>query len=350
MARAGVSYFDVAQAAEALKHRGQNPTVDRVLAHLGTGSKSTLAPLLKRWKGEQGDGTDTGSLPGDVVATVKGLHERLQQGAEEQIRQAEAEYRSRAAELQGQLSEAQHTIRQLQAGQADLQQRLEALQDDNTALRTDNEVERITAAKLETQLDESTDRLGDTKDTIEAQKQELGQVRTHLEHYQNSVAEERQQERAQLQSTQTQWENRLQVLSQQLEAATSRYRTLETAKQQTEANLAQLREVSDQAKQDTQALQLEAARKDEALKQQTSGAAALRKQLATLDAGREAIATELAESKSAHRLLEQEAASLKQQYSEVHDKLNRLTDENRRIAEEKAILTGQLKQIRSDQK
>ena len=46
MARAGVTYHDVAKAAEAIKTQGQEPTVDRVREHMGTGSKSTIAPLL----------------------------------------------------------------------------------------------------------------------------------------------------------------------------------------------------------------------------------------------------------------------------------------------------------------
>ena len=46
MARAGVTYHDVAKAAEAIKSQRQEPTVDRVREHLGTGSKSTIAPLL----------------------------------------------------------------------------------------------------------------------------------------------------------------------------------------------------------------------------------------------------------------------------------------------------------------
>ncbi|GGZ80154.1 DNA-binding protein [Paraglaciecola sp. Hal342] len=53
MARAGVTYHDIAKAAEAIKTHGQEPTVDRVREHLGTGSKSTIAPLLKRWRSDR---------------------------------------------------------------------------------------------------------------------------------------------------------------------------------------------------------------------------------------------------------------------------------------------------------
>ena len=51
MARAGIIYSHVAKAAAALVAEGKNPTVDTIRAALGdTGSKSTIAPLLKRWK------------------------------------------------------------------------------------------------------------------------------------------------------------------------------------------------------------------------------------------------------------------------------------------------------------
>ena len=66
MARAGVTYHDVAKAAEAIKSQRQEPTVDRVREHLGTGSKSTIAPLLKRWRSDNGEAVDTGGLPNDL--------------------------------------------------------------------------------------------------------------------------------------------------------------------------------------------------------------------------------------------------------------------------------------------
>lgn len=55
MARAGVTYHDVAKAAATIKTQGQEPTVDRVREHLGTGSKSTIAPAaealaIRKWR------------------------------------------------------------------------------------------------------------------------------------------------------------------------------------------------------------------------------------------------------------------------------------------------------------
>lgn len=53
MGRLGIAYSDVATAAEQLKKQKLNPTVDAVRSALGTGSKSTIVPYLKRWRATQ---------------------------------------------------------------------------------------------------------------------------------------------------------------------------------------------------------------------------------------------------------------------------------------------------------
>jgi len=92
MARAGVTYHDISKAAEAIKTQGQEPTVDRVREHLGTGSKSTIAPLLKRWRSDNGEAAAVSGLPNDLVEVVKALHERVQQMADHRIEQASQEF------------------------------------------------------------------------------------------------------------------------------------------------------------------------------------------------------------------------------------------------------------------
>ena len=47
MARAGVNYIHVAKAAEAIKERGLEPTVDRVREQLGTGRHRPITTILK---------------------------------------------------------------------------------------------------------------------------------------------------------------------------------------------------------------------------------------------------------------------------------------------------------------
>ncbi|MCK5923638.1 MAG: DNA-binding protein, partial [Methylococcales bacterium] len=197
MARAGVTYLEVTRAAETIQQQGQNPTVDRVLAHLGTGSKSTLGPLLKRWKSENAGTADTGKLPDDVLMAVKDVHDRLQQDANDTIKQAEDACAATVAELQTQISQAARTSEQLKTQNLVLEEQLKTQQADNQTLRRALERAHIEAVKQEVALSHTTTHLTDTKAALKEQKQENQRIQTHFEHYQTSVAEDRQQDREQ---------------------------------------------------------------------------------------------------------------------------------------------------------
>ena len=54
MARPGVSYHDVSNAAAQLVASGKNPTIEHIRVILGTGSNSTLGAHLRAWKENQG--------------------------------------------------------------------------------------------------------------------------------------------------------------------------------------------------------------------------------------------------------------------------------------------------------
>ena len=72
MARAGILYSHVAKAAAQLTAAGKNATVDTVREALGgTGSKSTIAPMLKQWKAQH---------EGEVAAAQRGedRHRRVE--------------------------------------------------------------------------------------------------------------------------------------------------------------------------------------------------------------------------------------------------------------------------------
>ena len=102
MARAGVTAFDVAKAARQLVEQGQAPTVDTVRAVLGTGSKSTIAPLLKAWKAQQAGtlAAAESGLPSDLVAVVKGLYTGMQRQADERIEDSQAQAQQAIAAAQ----------------------------------------------------------------------------------------------------------------------------------------------------------------------------------------------------------------------------------------------------------
>ncbi len=112
MARSGVLYVHVASAAARLVANGHNPAIDSIRAALGgTGSKSTIAPLLKRWKAAH-PGTVAQAelgLPSELVLAVKDVYEKVQTQAAlqvEQAEQAEQLHQAATAALQEQLQQA----------------------------------------------------------------------------------------------------------------------------------------------------------------------------------------------------------------------------------------------------
>lgn len=92
MARLGVTYTDVANAANHLLGQNRAPTIELIRNVLGTGSTTTIANHLRQWRLEQ-DGTTSVAakeqLPQEFIALMKGLWQRIQAHAAEQITQAQ---------------------------------------------------------------------------------------------------------------------------------------------------------------------------------------------------------------------------------------------------------------------
>ena len=84
MARAGVNYHDVAQAAVELKAKGLRPTVDRIREFLGTGSKSTPRRCLSDGEPTRGIWRYTGPPSRTCRRIEINSHERVQQLADNQ--------------------------------------------------------------------------------------------------------------------------------------------------------------------------------------------------------------------------------------------------------------------------
>ncbi len=345
MARSGVTYLDVAKAAEAIRSLGQNPTVDRVLAHLGTGSKSTLAPLLKQWKSSQEQTAEPSGLPAEVIEAVKALHERLQHNAEHTVEQAKQTFQSHSAELKHQLAEAESRLETLHGQHRGLEKRARKLEDENATLKAEYEVVRIRAAKLEIERSAAQTRLSETQCRLQDQKQEIHQVREHFEHYQYQMAEELRHERDRGQTTQQRLEHQLNELTQHLHRELKRIDALEAANHDVESIAERLRQDLDQARQDQHALELEAVKQDEAINTLKANKKTLEKRLGALEAECETLTQSNRALEMSNQHLEQRTAQLVQQLSDTADRLTQATQENRQLLQEKADLQGQVKQL-----
>lgn len=345
MARAGVTYHDVVKAAEAVKAQGQEPTVDRVREHLGTGSKSTIAPLLKRWRSDNGEAADIGGLPNDLIEVVKSLHERVQQLADHRIEQARQEFEALNEEHRKELTNANNTIAQLTARQQDLGDQIARITEEKRLQDKSLEEVRVSLVKAESQRDEALARTNDLKESVSELKQENRDIRDHFEHYQQRTAEDRQQEREQFRMVNQGLKDQIQDLQHRLTQAEL------SSSELFDAN-AQLQRNADELKQANAALNSDLNGKVDDirnLKRDLEGALAksreyqhkneqLSEKIASLTGKKANVDKELA-------VLSQALEATKTELKTTQEKVEYLTDENKVILQEKAVIQGQFKQL-----
>lgn len=71
MARKGITYDQVANAAAAIKARGNEPTIAAIRVEVGgEGSYTTISTHLARWRVEEMDRVDTRDLPPEVETAM----------------------------------------------------------------------------------------------------------------------------------------------------------------------------------------------------------------------------------------------------------------------------------------
>lgn len=88
MARLGVTYQDIATAANQILGQGKQPTIELVRNHLKTGSSTTIANHLRQWRAERDSSLSIAKdegLPPELVSMVKALWQKLQTEADNKI-------------------------------------------------------------------------------------------------------------------------------------------------------------------------------------------------------------------------------------------------------------------------
>lgn len=198
MGRAGILYSHVAKAAAALVADGKNPTVDTIRVALGdTGSKSTIAPLLKRWKAEHQETileADLG-MPAELLQAVKNVYEKMRADINEQLEQAQTTH-------QEQIAAASEHVQQINAEKiefgkinTELRSELEVISSDLKQLQSDYHAATVTLSAAQAENIGLNQRLADRATEINAMNQQLNQTRKQFEHYQEAIARQRSEDR-----------------------------------------------------------------------------------------------------------------------------------------------------------
>lgn len=345
MARAGVTYHDVAKAAEAIKNRRQEPTVDRVREQLGTGSKSTIAPLLKRWRSHNGEAADVSGLPNDLVEVVKALHERVQQMADHRIEQARQEFEALNEELRKELTNANNTIAQLTARQQDLGDQIARFTEEKRLQDKSLEEARVSLVKAESQRDEALARANDLKGSVSELKQENRNIRDHFEHYQQRTAEDRQHERDQFRMVNRGLKDQIQDLQHRLAQAELRSSELFDANAQLQRNANELKQANAALNSDLNGKIEDIQNLKNELEEALTKSRKYQHKNDQLAENMVMLTTQKADVDKQVAVLSQALGAAKAELKTTQDKVAFLTDENKVILQEKAMIQGQFKQL-----
>jgi chromosome segregation ATPase len=255
MGRPGIDYSQVTKAALTLLDRGENPTVDGVRAVLGSGSKSTIAPLLKRWKDElTGTANAAGDrIPRDLLDAVQRLYEETRQRFDEALATTKQEAQSRIGELENVVSTITAQLAQCSALCDARTQELDRASDDLASLRRQLDVEQVEREKHALVQALLEQHLAERHADVAKLQEQLNLGRQQFEHFQAATQSrwEKERERSDAQLAEATHATRLlrEQLSQaqtEVAAANARYEQLSNAHNQLTAEHAKQRDAAEE--------------------------------------------------------------------------------------------------------
>lgn len=220
----GITQDQVNAAADAILGAGENPTVDKVRAALGTGSPNTVTRMLDVWRNHLGERLRQLSalpeLPLPVGQAMMGLWQLATEHASQAIAARFAEERAAletarntlAAERQTWVArlEAAETERARTLAAKDLAEHacstLDAQLQDSHALRADLAQQRD---RLQAQCDQLSAELQGLRGQLVEQQQTAAAERARQESYVRNIEDRAHQEVDRLRQETKQWQQRL---------------------------------------------------------------------------------------------------------------------------------------------
>ena len=199
MARLGISYDDVAAAAASLHIAQKSITVDSIREALGsTGSKSTIAPLLKRWRTLQQNAGEAlpSSLPPALLQAVTAINTQVQADADARIAALTTTHEETVTELRTRLHEADTLIEKQAAESENLKGQLAEFKTHSETLQSHISDLKIAIVKVEAESEGLTLRLAGSSQHIQQLQDQLEKARAQFDHYQTTTAAQRNEERS----------------------------------------------------------------------------------------------------------------------------------------------------------
>lgn len=171
MSRPGISYNDVATAAQQLSDQAKNPTIEQIRLLLGTGSSTTIAYHLRRWKEARTSSsheTTNKHIPFELTSAIKGVWEQLAQHAEEKVFKLDEKHQQTLTEIQQELQKYKTNNQRwqqmyhqwanekatLEHDKLNYQEEIISLKHDNTGLTAKIDAQHLQLTEKQQRIDE----------------------------------------------------------------------------------------------------------------------------------------------------------------------------------------------------
>jgi len=258
MARVGITRKDVEQARDAVLARGARPSIDAVRIELGnTGSKSTIHRYLQDIVRNEGTRLDDEQLLSDTLKTaVVSLAGQLRSEAQAIIEAAQEKHDQATEKARTQLSEME---RAFTAGRKANERLSEELAGERNAHKFTQETlhqEQVRIGELTTENQALTVRLDEHEQHIESLEEKHRHARDSLDHYRQSVKDQRDQDQRRHEAQVQQLQAEIRQQGQTLSAKQNEVTQVSRDNARLAAELADLHSQEHQAQQDLKAASL----------------------------------------------------------------------------------------------
>ncbi len=236
MARPGITYLEVAQAATTLQQKGESPTIDKVRRALGTGSNTTIAGFLKKWRTEHQPAVSAltkTTLPSELLTQLQSLWDALKDKANERTEQLEREHVQQIDEHQQIIQSLTKQLQTVEKERDHLSQANTALQQQLESFHQQQVQEREAHQQMLIRMEEQRQRLSDKESAIKDLKEQTQHIQQNLDHFRESSRQQREELILQYDAAQAELKQQSHHLTQQLENERSRtqQQALENEKQ-----------------------------------------------------------------------------------------------------------------------
>jgi hypothetical protein len=350
MARPGVTYLDVSNAAQKLVAAGRPPTIETIRIALGTGSNSTLGAHLRTWKSKQDQTQQVATkenIPAELVSALKGVWERVMNQSEDRIQSIQEE-------TQQELVALKQEVKRLQKDNAHWQQQYQQTKQERDGFAHEKAAVEQLFSNAKIEIATSTEKLSsfaqhnkEKQAHIDELHRQNQQVQANLEHYRNASLEQRMADQQRHEQQQKQLEQTMQKINYELDEVKREKIIFQQQSKQAVFENDNLKSHLNKLETQHELIATRLANTLNDLVKQTEAQKNWQEQFQSLQEKHDRQNKSFIELKTQHAMISQKTETIKIELNEIREQNKLLAHEKWILGQEKAQLYGQLKQLES---